>query len=989
MPQRALAGLCAQLISSSLVIQLSTLTRRFCGLRSGPRMAFLSVLFPSATQALRTKKLSTGALRGAADRSRWISFWVRTSSVCLLSAAAVGQAGLAANSGINSADTYVAMDVTLTTGGTVNLPTALYNPTTKTTSSAFSFAPPARTFHLEAGYDTSGGLVMNLWPTGAAASAISCIRFAGGQVTVFDSKGLPMSFISPSASLSALQPFTSLLGSNPGRSVLSSLVVSNIQNYATGLNAKLTTSTSPTADFVSVPVQQGGSNNWTYVPSGSMWVATQVVFSPTVSSGTVNRTLQFANMVWFDNATNDSARAAKGYTSQPAPAHTITAPSGLTAASSASCITTVGQLGGTQNVLFQHGILSNSCTWTRMVNWLNQDFRFGTEVVPTLSSKDALSSQGTALINEIKSVGGTNYLLLGHSQGGLISRYAGQYFQSNPPNLVFGVGTVDTPHQGALLALNAATGIYNGVQYVASLLWDAIGCATPFDNPGCFVAALIFVAAPGLSVWGVDQAVPAMFDLIPGSPFLAQLNSQVENFLRAGIVSNTPQRWNETRIAANFVFGCNPEDNCGERSIALDTEIFYDVVQVLFYIAEFDCFLGDQDACDVGYYFALILYYMDVADSFWNTLVSIPPDGSDAIVQSSSQNYPSSSAAQYSINSADSHTGATRSDHVRASLDAALSQTFHVPTFASCAFGLSPSSYASGPASASSSFSVAAGAGCQWSAVSQAGWLGIVSGGSGNGAGSVAFSVAANQTAIPRTGSIQVGNNNSTSTFTVTQSATCTYSLSTDLIAIQPGGGTGTVSVFTQGGCVWSASSNASWITITSGGSGTGSGSFTFTAAANSGNTSLIGTITVMGQLLTVVLGSPVGTPGTGTATITGSERTAFDCPPGCRLKSCCTQVWESGSVSVTVGGVLFKTNYAGSTTTASSVASALTTLMNAATSPVSATVSTNIITITSKVKGAATNYLLSTSYTFDTTHFSTPAFTATASGTQLTGGTD
>jgi phage tail sheath gpL-like len=62
---------------------------------------------------------------------------------------------------------------------------------------------------------------------------------------------------------------------------------------------------------------------------------------------------------------------------------------------------------------------------------------------------------------------------------------------------------------------------------------------------------------------------------------------------------------------------------------------------------------------------------------------------------------------------------------------------------------------------------------------------------------------------------------------------------------------------------------------------------------------------------------------------------------------------------------------------------------MNAATSPVTATVSANVITITSRVNGAATNYALSTSYRFDTTDFPNPGFTATPSGAQLTGGTD
>ncbi len=742
-----------------------------------------------------------------------------------------------------------------------------------------------------------------------------------------------MSFVPPNASLSAVQPFLNLLGANPGNSVLSSLVVPNIQTYAAGLHASLTQAQNPTADYVGVPVQTGGTTNWRYVPSGSSWLATQLTFTPSVSFGAVSRTVQFANMAWFDNATNDNARAARGYTVQAAPARTSTIPSGLTATSPSSCSTTVSQLGGVQNVVFQHGLKSNACAWTRMTNWLNQDFRFNTEVVPTLSSLDPLSSQGTALINELKSVGGTNYLLIGHSQGGLISRYAAQYFQGNPPNLVTGVATLDTPHEGALLALNGAVGIYEGVQYIATLLWDLTGCNTAYDNPGCFIAALIYTTAPAFAVWGVDQAVPAVFDLIPGSPFLVQLNGQSEHFTRAAIIGNTPQRWNETRIAANAFAGCNPEESCGEESIAFDTEIFYDVVQVAFYISEFECFAGSDFACTLADYLDLILFGMDVMDSFWNSLVSIPPDGSDAIVQSSSQSYPSGSATQYAIGGADSHTGATKSRLAKDKLDTALTQTFQVPTFASCSFSLSPSGLVVGPAVASGTFNVVAGTGCLWSSVSQTPWVSVTGG--------------------------------------------------------PAGGGTGTVSVYTQSNCVWAASSNATWLTITSGGSGTGNGSFTFTATPNSGNASLSGTINIMGQTVTVILGSPGGTPGTGTVTVSGRARSGYDCPPGCRAKSCCSLIWESGTVAVTVGGVRFSTSYGGSTPTSSSIASALVTLLNRAGSPVSAAVAGAVITITSKVNGSLTDYSLSTSYTYDTSHFDSAAFAATPSGSQLTGGTD
>jgi hypothetical protein len=188
----------------------------------------------------------------------------------------------------------------------------------------------------------------------------------------------------------------------------------------------------------------GSTNaNWTHVQSGSSWVAKQLALAPTLPNATGTRTIQFSNVTWSDNSANDATRASKGSTIAQPPAATSGTPSGSLStqtdpAFSASaetitpsnCNTNIYSLGGTQNVVMQHGLNSSSCTWTRMANWLNQDFRFGKEVIPSLSADSALASQGQALVNEINSVGGTNNILMGHSQGGLISRYASQYFQN-------------------------------------------------------------------------------------------------------------------------------------------------------------------------------------------------------------------------------------------------------------------------------------------------------------------------------------------------------------------------------------------------------------------------------------------------------------------------------------------------------------------------------------------------------------------------------
>ncbi len=917
-------------------------------------------------------------------------------------------AQLSQNSGISSADTWVAVDLTITTSGTITLPQAVYNPATQTSSNVLNLAPPTLTFHVEAGYDSGGGLLMNVWPTGtppdpdgADSDAIGFIRFAGGQMTIFDQNGTPMSPAFPSG-VPTSWPL-SLFGSNPGKSVLQHLVVPNIQNYSSGIHAQYVTSGSnPTYAYVTPTMPSGSTAQWTYVSSGSNWIAQQFVLSVPASNGSGTRTVQFANMSWYDNATNDAARAAKGYTATAPPAATSSNPNGLTAGTPTSSPTSITQLGGTQNVVFQHGIFSSAKTWDRMKNWLNQDFRFGTEIIPSLSSTDSLSNQGTALKSQIDSAGGGGYILIGHSQGGLISRYAGQLYQAANSNqtTVAGVVTLDTPNQGAPIALTPGVAISAGLQAIANNLWQSTGCFTPYDNFVCFTAALIYTGAPPAAAWFESQATPALYDLIPGSSFLNQLNSYPEGFKRAGIVSYTPMRFNEVRVLDDFVFlplaGCYPETWCGERVMAKDVQITYDVVLAWFFFALFEEF---YDPNNFDYWAALadqlgqILFLLDAVDGFWNGMVS-GFTSSDALVPVSSQNYPYTNAVQYPLHGADSHTGSTTSTYMRKTLDQVLAGSqFRVPTQASCSFTPSPAVYPISGNGGTGTFSVSTGAGCQWSAASNDAWISITSGSTGTSSGNVSFSVSANPTTIPRTGTITIGSTLSTATGTLTvqEAGVCTYSLSPGpTIALPSSGGTYTISLYTQSNCVWSAVSNASWLTVTAGASGTGQGSFTISALPNSGSTDLLGTVTVMDKTLTVIVGNPVGTPGSGWVTISGSPKSTYIPIPGCsppRTRTCSQLIYEYGTIYVTIAGDTYSASYSG-TKTSSQIATDLANAMNAG-SLVTATVSASTVTFTSRVNGSLTNYSLTTSYTYDTTDFSAPAFTPSASGPSMTGGTD
>jgi pimeloyl-ACP methyl ester carboxylesterase len=142
------------------------------------------------------------------------------------------------------------------------------------------------------------------------------------------------------------------------------------------------------------------------------------------SVGSFSRQAQFSNITYVNNPTNDARRAASRVVPSTPGASGATPAAGSGASSATTFSANRQNLGGSQNVLFQHGIFSDGSTWSRMTGWLNQDFIFGNEVVTTTPSTHHLDEQGQDLENLIQNSAGNNYILIGHSQGGLISRYA-------------------------------------------------------------------------------------------------------------------------------------------------------------------------------------------------------------------------------------------------------------------------------------------------------------------------------------------------------------------------------------------------------------------------------------------------------------------------------------------------------------------------------------------------------------------------------------
>jgi len=167
-----------------------------------------------------------------------------------------------------------------------------------------------------------------------------------------------------------------------------------------------------------------------------------------------------------------------------------------------------------------------------------------------------------------------------------------------------------------------------------------------------------------------------------------------------------------------------------------------------------------------------------------------------------------------------------------------------------CIFTISSVSQSVGSEGGTGSIIVTASkSNCPWAATSNASWVTVTSGSSGTGNGMVNYSVSANSTTTQRIGTLTVAGQ----TFTVTQQGiTCSYSISPTNQSFDSSGGTGSVDITSQSGCAWTATSNDSWITITSGSSGTGNGTVTYTVSANTTTSQRTGTMTIAGQTFTV-----------------------------------------------------------------------------------------------------------------------------------------
>ena len=168
---------------------------------------------------------------------------------------------------------------------------------------------------------------------------------------------------------------------------------------------------------------------------------------------------------------------------------------------------------------------------------------------------------------------------------------------------------------------------------------------------------------------------------------------------------------------------------------------------------------------------------------------------------------------------------------------------------AQCSYSLTPTSFTVGSTSANRTLSVITGTQCSWTATTTASWITITAGATGTGIGSVTFVVSENTSGGERTATLTVAGQ----IVTVTQgTGSCSGTVTPLSFEVGSLATSRTLSVIAGTQCPWTATTAATWITITAGASGSGIGSVTFSVAANTTGVARNATLSVAGQSVAV-----------------------------------------------------------------------------------------------------------------------------------------
>jgi pimeloyl-ACP methyl ester carboxylesterase len=676
--------------------------------------------------------------------------------------------GTLRDDGIDPRDTYFAFDVTTArTTQETDAPDALF----AATESEYATSESA---YLEAGYGTDGLLRFNVYSDGGTDPRLppppAVVRSVGNDVIIYDEWGTVAAeyffdgFMEgtglPGGDLALGSPYGTLYnplgrrsggggaGTQPPQITTVDPERTNVRQVRDDM-LQITTTSGGTAGPQAAAVNGPSiSATRTYrrraVPTSAAageavaaeavlhWVLESVEQTASVPASHGSSTVRTRTTYRYvaahinrgrdesrEKALRESAPPSKAAQSRVAPGRNgaLAAGGGVTAASidgidlcekrPYNYTRTVSPGGGA--VVYQHGFCSDARTWSAMRERVPETHRVGVEQTYSLNSDAPIESQVDDLTSRLVAMGVPGNVVVAHSQGGLVARRLGQ----RRPDLVSGVVTIGTPHEGALVASRPAS-------MIAGALNDAM--SRPCFGALCTLESEVREAVvAGLLTHGVGELIPAAGDDQPGSALILRVNGhsqpQYETFRRASIAMNVHPRWAVFRLLGDAQTDrarLLSQEPLKGRGYVRDAQRLYDAARVLRYMAMalrwrvtdygwgWGChqsgYASYWEPCynPYGYtshwwqssywYFIAdvldliagsVLWTMDTVDRLWDDFTTGRVGGTDGFVQLPSQHYPGYvpgawPAKQFQINGFEAHSGETASTAVLTTLRPAL-----------------------------------------------------------------------------------------------------------------------------------------------------------------------------------------------------------------------------------------------------------------------------------------------------------------------------
>jgi pimeloyl-ACP methyl ester carboxylesterase len=615
---------------------------------------------------------------------------------------------------INTNDTWVTFDGERDQTSVVYSSDPVYDARSGQYTTELNTATPTQALHSESGYNSTGTLVYNEYrqvptddPTETPVDPTARIQVVGSDVTVYENSGE----VTRSTEVDPSEPALAELGPLDGAQVTRALVLdydpvngtaaysksaattpgermSSVRIGTDRVRLSMTSSESlplPLRNTAPTHAAHVSKVDRTYRKNGDKWVLEEVATSDRIETDKgrieTRQSFRLKNVHWHFNRGRDAERSARRERMSAQPAPVATAPrhsiqpgddclvdefgnpcqptdppppddggSGSTEEVPVACSNADP---GEPGVLFQHGIFSAGRTWRSLPYRLGTDLYMGCKFTPNLSSTDRLADQSAEQVARIRGYGHGSLFLIGHSQGGLISRYTAQH----QPGLVRGVITLGTPHHGAPITLTSRIVIGAVLAIPAAAALN--GCTVP-KGFRCSLAYTAVAAIPVLATRGVDGAVPAFVDLRPGSDFQHNLNQTPESFPRVGIASHADRFLVELRIQ-----GDQEDKPDAGRDAVHDGKVKLAANVACGAVGWLIGFTTQAKKC------ALTAGGTIAIDLIWNAMVS-GFGKSDGIVPAGSQVYPNALRDITMKNKAPSHTGETNSEESRGAIRSAL-----------------------------------------------------------------------------------------------------------------------------------------------------------------------------------------------------------------------------------------------------------------------------------------------------------------------------